>query len=463
MPSIRSASISGERVPGDPRAAYAERTGASRAAHERAKQVMPAGVTGNVKLFDPYPLFMRRGKGSKLWDVDGNRYIDYCLCFGPLIVGHGHPAVLAALRRQLTQQGTTMFGTPHELEITMGEKLIELIPSAELVRYTNSGLEATLHATRAARAYTGRSKLAKFEGHYHGAWDQVLISLNPPKEAVGPPRTPAKVSTSKGTTPGTLEETVVLPWGDLEATESLLRANQRELAAVIMEPVPRAIPPDPTFLKGIRELTEELGILLIFDEVMSGFRIGIGGAQAHYGVTPDLTALGKIIGGGLPAGAFVGRKDIMEAVSPVGKKTGEYVMHGSTFAGCPSVLAAGLATLEILERPETYPALNGLTDRLKEGLNNLFQKHDVAARAEGIGSIFNLWFTDQPVRGYRDTLLSDAAKRSAFDYGLLSKGVFVKPGKPFYTSTAHTQTDLRGTLKVADETLEEFLAGPSKA
>ena len=300
---------------------YNNRTRSSLKLWQEATKTIAGGVTANVKFFEPYPIFMKKAKGSKLYDVDGNEYIDYCLCFGPLILGHGHPKVVEAIRKQIEEGGTTIYGTPHELEVRMAEKIKKHVPCAEMVRFTNSGLEATLHTIRLARAYTRKEKIAKFEGHYHGAHDYVLVSMTPPIEAAGPANAPNAVPDSAGLPKSILDNTIVLPFNNLQVTEEILEEHKDELAAVILEPVARGfLPPEIEFLRGLRETTEEHGIVLIFDEVMTGFRFGLSCAQGYFGVIPDLTALGKILGGGLPAGAFAGRRDIMELVSPVGVK-----------------------------------------------------------------------------------------------------------------------------------------------
>lgn len=438
----------------DPETTYRQRTYTSAGFWEEAVKVIPGGVTANVKYFNPYPLFMRKAAGSKLYDVDGNEYIDYCLCYGPLILGHGHPTVVEAIKRQLYEGGTTIYGTPHELEVKMAKKIKSLVPCAEMVRFSNSGLEATLHAIRVARAYTKKEKIAKFEGHYHGAHDYVTVSIAPPLDLAGSDHAPTAVSNSAGLPNFILENTVVLPFNDLPAVERLVKKHKNELAAIILEPVARGfLPADKEFLKGLRDLTEENNIVLIFDEVMTGFRLGLGGAQEYFGVTPDMVALGKIVGGGLPAGIFAGKAEIMQVASPVGAKLPyERLFHSGTFNGCPVVLAAGLATIEVLEKTGTYKHIDGVAEEVKKCMNDVFQDYKIAAQAIGVSSMFQCLFTSQKrIRNYRDTAKADAQKRVNFDLELINNGVYVRPGKPFYTSLAHTKTDLEKTFEAVKE------------
>ncbi|MCJ7490044.1 MAG: aspartate aminotransferase family protein [Thermoplasmata archaeon] len=444
----------------DPVGEYRSKTEKSAEWFARAREHLPGGVTGNVKFYHPYPVFAKKAKGSHLWDLDGNEYIDYMLCFGPMILGHGHPRVMKAIREQLDRDGTTIFGPPHELESLMAERLNKIFPCAERVRYTNSGLEATLHALRVCRGFKGRNRVAKFEGHYHGCYDEALVSLTPSEETAGPYTSPQPVACSLGTSEYTLQSTQVLPFNDAEDTVRLLKEHKNDLAAVIMEPVQRGfIKSEPEFLKAVRETTEELDIILIFDEVMSGFRMDrLGGAQTMYGVTPDLMCLGKIIGGGFPAGAFLGREDIMDVVNPLTRDKNNRVFHGGTFNGHPTVLAAGMATIDVLEEPETYPHLNRITAKLENGLNDLFERMGFDAIAYGPGSTFNIIFAKEVEvpRSYRDCMHFDAKLRMQFDYGLLARGIHFHPDKPWYTCTEHTDEDVERTLVASEEVLRKM-------
>jgi glutamate-1-semialdehyde 2,1-aminomutase len=417
------------------------RTTASKAYADRAQRSMPGGVTASVKYFTPYPIAMKRAKGARLWDVDGNEYIDYCLSFGPLILGHGHPRVMKAIRDTLDAAGTTMFGTPHELEAELAERLLRLFRPDGKMRFTLSGTEATLHAVRLARGYRRRPMIGKFEGHFHGAVDEFLVSHTPSAVEVAKGFVP--VSGSRGTPDHVLRHTLVLPYNDIEETERRIRERADEIACVILEPVERSyIVPHRDFLRGLREVTEDHDIPLIFDEVMSGFRVAFGGAQHHFGVTPDLTCLGKIIGGGLPCGAFLGRPDILDIADP---ERGEF-FHSSTFAGYPIAMAAGLATLDELQTKGTFDRLLATTKRLMGGIEEAFADAKVTAQVPGLGTVFSILFCRESPRDYRGTLAADPSKRRALDTALLERGVFVKPGKPFYTATAHDAKAIDATI-----------------
>lgn len=455
-------------APFDPVAEYKAKTRKSAQWSEHARKFLPGGVTGNVKFYGPYPVYLKKAKGSHVWDLDGNEYIDYMLCFGPLILGHGDPRVNAAIRKQMDSDGSLIFGAPHEGEAKMAERLSKIFPCGERVRFTNSGLEATLHGLRVARGFKKKAKVAKFEGHYHGCYDQALISLTPSADVRGPDTAPCSIGSSYGTSEDTLENTLVLPFNDIQSTERLLKKNKDELAAVIMEPVQRGfVPAKPDFIKAMREVTEDLGIVLIFDEVMSGFRMEkYGGAQTTYGVDPDMTCLGKIIGGGLPSGAFIGKEEIMSVVDPITRPKDARVFHGGTFNGHPTVLAAGNATMDVLELPETYPYLNRISDRLRDGFNDLFARNGFDAKAVGPGSTFNVLFAKKgskvdldDVSNYRRAAACDPALRAQFDFGLMTRGLHFHPDKPFYTCTAHSDKDVDATLKAAEEVLKKMKAG----
>lgn len=436
----------------------------------QANKVIPGGVTANIKYFDPYPIFMERAKGSKLYDVDGMEYIDYSLCYGALITGHGHPRVTEAATNYMQTIGTTIFGTPHELEITMGEKIIDHYPGIDLLRYTNSGLEATLLTIRFAKAYTNKPKIAKFEGHYHGGHNEFLVSVNPDKENAGDPTQPKAVPETSGISKDEKENTIVLPFNDLEATEAILRKHADELAAVILEPVQGGfIPAEEQFIHGLRKLTEALNILLVFDEVKTGYRVGLGGSQKKYNVTPDLTALGKVLGGGFPIGAVGGRKDIMllsaankdADVFTVGEqssgKSDQVVFHSGTYNGHPIVLASGFETIKILEENNLMTELITNTYQLRHGLEEMYANYDVPMQTVGEGSIFNVIFSEQPIRNYRDMWQADTALRQAIDLELLTLGLFLKPLNRYSMSTAHTKEDIERTVAMHEQAIKTVL------
>ncbi len=426
----------------------AAKTKASRAYADRARRSLPGGVTAGVKYFDPYPIAMKKAKGCRLWDLDGNEYIDYCLSFGPLILGHGHPRVMKAIRDSLQSAGTTMYGTPHELEATYAERLLRIFRPDGKMRFTMSGTEATVHAVRLARAYRKRPLIAKFEGHFHGGVDELLVSHMPSKDEVTWGLVP--IPGSRGTPDHVLKNTLVLPFNDLDETETRIRGYADRLACVILEPVERSyIAPDTEFLKGLREITADRDIPLIFDEVMSGFRVSFGGVQHACRVTPDLTCLGKIIGGGLPCGAFLGRSDILDLADPA---SGDF-FHSSTFAGYPIAMAAGMATLDELEKPAVFDGLLKTTRTLASGFERLLKDYHLPAVVPAMGTVFSILFTNHAPRNYRDTLAANEAKRSALDTSLLARGIFVKPGKPFYLSTAHDDIAIRQTLDAFEESV----------
>ncbi|MFS0902751.1 aspartate aminotransferase family protein [Priestia aryabhattai] len=445
---------------------FSNRTATSLELFEKACEVIPGGVTANIKYFDPHPLMMEKGNGSKLYDVDGNEYIDYLLCYGALILGHGHPAVFNAVTEQMKESGTTIFGTPHKLETTMAEKLIELYPGIEMVRYTNSGLEATLLAIRTAVAYTGKQKIAKFEGHYHGGYDQVLVSVNPIVEQAGNAKKPQAVGESKGLPDYYLHNTVVLPFNDVEATERILRAHADELAGIILEPVQGGfIPAEQSFMEGLRKLTEELGIVLIFDEVKTGFRLSLGGAQKAYNIKPDITALGKVLGGGFPVGAIGGKKEIMMISSAKGGRdiltAGESegqdsLYHSGTYNGHPIVLAAGLATISVLEEDGVMEGLFAQTTSLRNQLEEVYKKHGINMQTVGMGSIFNIILSNQEIKNYRDMSKVDMTLRKTIDYELLNLGIYTKPLNRYSMSVVHTDEDIKRTVHAHNEALKRI-------
>ncbi|MFD2130325.1 aspartate aminotransferase family protein [Pseudogracilibacillus auburnensis] len=434
-----------------------------------AEVVIPGGVTANIKHFAPFPIFMKEGRGSKLIDVDNMEYIDYSLCYGALITGHGHPQIMQAAMKQMNDTGTIIFGTPHELEIKMAKKLIELYPSMEQIRYTNSGTEAILLAIRLAVAYTKKSKIAKFEGHYHGGINQVLVSVNPSPDSAGHAKQPTPVTESSGIPSDETDNTIVLPFNDLEATETILREHKDELAAVILEPVQGGfIPAKKEFIHGLKKLTDELGIVLIFDEVKTGFRVALGGAQSVYGVEPDITALGKVLGGGFPVGAVGGKKELMMqsaanakgdvfAVGGDSDKTRDVVFHSGTYNGHPIVLAAGLETIRLLEEGNLLNVLFSHTKHLRSRLEKLYASYHIEMKTIGMGSIFNIIFTTEPIKNYRDMWQANTAFREAIDQELLHLGVYLKPLNRYSMSIAHTLEDIDRTVDAHEVALNNVL------
>ncbi|KAB2494266.1 aspartate aminotransferase family protein [Priestia endophytica] len=446
-----------------------ESTQTSAALFKKACKVIPGGVTANIKYFNPYPLMMEKGKGSKLFDVDRNEYIDYLLCYGALILGHGHHKVFEAVTKQMMESGTTIFGTPHKMETTMAEKLIELYPGIEMVRYTNSGLEATLLAIRTAVAYTGKQKIAKFEGHYHGGYDQVLVSVNPDMDRAGEAAAPKAVGESRGLPDYYLQNTVILPFNDLEETEKILRDHAHELAGVILEPIQGGfIPANQDFMTGLRKITEELNIVLIFDEVKTGFRLSLGGAQKIYGIKPDITALGKVLGGGFPIGAIGGKKEMMMISSARGSRDiltagaentdkQDPLYHSGTYNGHPTILAAGLATINVLEQEGTMDKLFARTQLLRKQLEEVYKSYGLTMQTLGMGSIFNIILGEGNIKNYRDMSQSNTKLRKQIDYELLKLGVYTKPLNRYSMSVVHTEEDIHRTVAAHDEAIKRVL------
>lgn len=448
--------------------AFMLKTPQSRAFMQQAMQVMPGGVTANIKSFAPYPIVMKSGKGAYLTDIDGNQYIDYLLSYGALMLGHGHPAIIEAVQQQLAADGTMLFGTPHRLEVEMARKIQQYYPSMEMIRYTNSGTEATLLAIRVAYAYTGKYKIAKFEGHYHGGYNQVLLSVNPPLEEAGPSEEPNAVIESRGVEPYQAEHTIILPFNNLDACAEILRKRQHEIAAVMLEPSQAGfIPAEPAFMQGLRKVTEELGILLIFDEVKTGFRIGIGGAQSYYGVKPDITALGKVIGGGFPVGIIGGKKEIMMVSAPLASSdvfdastsqkssAKDVLFHSGTYNGHPTILSAGLAVINVLE--QEMDRVLSMTEKLKAGIRTLFAKRGIAMQTVGLGTIFSVVITElEHVRNYRDLQQSDFELRKKIDFQLLAEGIYTKPLNRYSLSTAHGEKEINLTLEAYERVLSRI-------
>lgn len=416
----------------------------SKAAFARAQEVIPGGVNSPVRAFKAVgeaPVFVKHGEGAHITDIDGQTYVDMVCSWGPLILGHRHPAVVAAIQEAL-EHGTT-FGMPTELETEMAALICELIPSVEMVRMVSSGTEATMSALRLARGYTGRDLIVKFEGCYHGHADHLLINAGSGAMTFGVPSSP-------GVPADVAKETLVAKYNDLASVRALFEEHPAEIAAVIVEPIPGnmgLIMPEEGFLEGLREITSEYGAVLIFDEVISGFRASAGGAQKVFGVTPDLTCLGKIIGGGLPVGAFGGKREIMVHLSPSGP-----VYQAGTLSGNPLAMSAGFAALSVLKNEQPYDTLAAKGAALADGLRALAEKHGVAVTVNQFGSLLTVFFTDRPVHCYADATTSDTAKFATFFSTMLANGVHLPPSQfeCWFLSTAHSQDDLDKVLAAAD-------------
>ena len=440
---------------------FRARTRKSAELHRRALQVSPGGVMAGIKFFEPYPIFMKRAAGSHVWDVDGNRYVDYLMSYGALILGHGHGAVTKSVASVLSSVGTTVMGTPTELESEYGGMLRDIYHRDGLIRFTNSGLEATLLAARLAKGFTGRRKVAKFEGHYHGAIDHFLFSYAPEVGRAGSPESPTPIGDSVDVDDSMLSDSITLPFNNWRGTERLLRERSKEIACVIMEPFEEGvIAAEPAFMQNLRRLTEDLGIPLVFDEVKTGFRVRLGGAAEFYSVAPDLTCLGKIIGGGLPIGAVVGGSELMKQLDPR-RENARKVFHSGTFNGNPLSLAAGKATVEELSRRRRFDGLVRRTEALKGALSRELDGHSIAHTIEGEGAMFNIYLTDRKVRNYRDARSSDLGLRKLIDLEVMSRGIYLKPENRFCLSLAHSEGDVRRTGAIFGDALDS-LAKPSR-
>lgn len=428
------------------------------AAFGRAKQIVEGGVNSPVRAFRAVglsPVFMKSGAGATLVDLDGNEYIDYVLSWGPLILGHAHPAVVKAITAAAARG--TSFGTPTEAETELGELIASMMPSIERIRFVSSGTEATMSAIRLARGFTRRPKIVKFAGCYHGHADSFLISAGSGALTNGVPNSP-------GVTEGTARDTIVLPFNDALAVEGAFIENPDTIAAVVIEPYPGNmgfVEPRPGYLQRLRELCTQYRALLIFDEVMSGFRVARGGAQAREGVTPDLTTLAKVIGGGLPVGAFGGRADVMAYLSPEGP-----VYQAGTLSGNPLAMAAGLATLRVVRDDATlYDRLEVLTRLLIDGLREIFNKHGVAHYTATAGSLFGVFFTEGPVIDLESAKKSDTAFFAKYFAGMLDGGIYLAPSQfeTGFLSTAHTTRHIERTLAAADAAVAQAVSARAEA
>jgi glutamate-1-semialdehyde 2,1-aminomutase len=415
-----------------------------------ARAVIPGGVDSPVRAYRAVggePPFISRGEGAYLWDVDGNRYIDYVLSWGPLILGHAHPAIVEALAAAAARG--TSYGAPTALETELAELVVGMVPSVEMVRFVNSGTEATMSALRLARAYTRRNKILKFEGCYHGHADELLVQAGSGVATLGLPDSP-------GVPPGATQDTLSAPFNDLAAVERLFEQLPEEIAAVIVEPVAGnmgVIPPAEGFLPGLRALTQRHGALLIFDEVMTGFRVSLGGAQERYGIDPDLTTLGKVIGGGLPVGAYAGKRAIMETVAPAGP-----MYQAGTLSGNPLAMTAGLVTLRELSKPGVFDGIVAQTERLCRGIGDAAEAAGVPVYQTRVGTMFCTFFAEAPVTDYASAKGSDTAAFGRFFQAMLEAGVYLAPSQfeAGFSSAAHTPDIIDATVEAAQDAFRKM-------
>ncbi|MCX7794499.1 MAG: glutamate-1-semialdehyde 2,1-aminomutase [Thermodesulfovibrionales bacterium] len=420
------------------------------ALYKKAVEHIPGGVNSPVRAFRAVggnPLFIAKAKGSKIYDVDGNEFIDYVLSWGPMILGHSHPEVVRALKKAI-EKGTS-YGAPTPLEIELAQLIKKAYPSIEKVRMVNSGTEATMSAIRVARAFTKRNKVIKFEGCYHGHADGLLVKAGSGATTFGVPDSP-------GVPEDYAKNTITLPFNDLEAVRSIVESEWRDIACIILEPVVGNIGcvlPKAGFLEGLRNITEKYGIVLIFDEVMTGFRVSYGGAQAYYGIKPDLTCLGKVIGGGLPVGAYGGRKDIMSMVAPEGP-----VYQAGTLSGNPLAMTAGIVTLKILSNKSVYRLLEKRASQLEEGLRDASIKSGIQTKFYRAGTMFCTYFTDREVYDYQTAKTSDTERFGRFFRGMLERGVYLAPSQfeAGFLSIAHSEKDIDRTIKAAFEVMKRI-------
>mmetsp|Transcript_29957 Transcript_29957/g.50286 ORF Transcript_29957/g.50286 Transcript_29957/m.50286 type:complete len:499 (+) Transcript_29957:46-1542(+) len=417
---------------------------------KQAQELMPGGVSSPVRAFKSVggqPIVFDRVNGPYAWDVDGNKYIDYVGSWGPAICGHAHPDVVAALKEAIDKGAS--FGAPCEKENVLAQMVIDAVPSIEMVRFVNSGTEACMSVLRLMRAYTQREKVIKFEGCYHGHADMFLVKAGSGVATLGLPDSP-------GVPKSTTASTLTAPYNDLDAVKKLFEENPGEIAGIILEPVvgnAGFIAPQPGFLAGLKELAEKNRALLCFDEVMTGFRIAYGGAQEKFGITPDLTTLGKVIGGGLPVGAYGGRKEIMRLVAPAGP-----MYQAGTLSGNPLAMTAGIKTLELLQRPGSYEYLEKITKRLSDGVLQICKDTGHVATGSSISAMFGMFFCEGPVNSYEDAKATDTAKFGRFHRAMLEEGIYLAPSsfEAGFTSLAHTDADIDRTLEAAEKVLKSL-------
>jgi glutamate-1-semialdehyde 2,1-aminomutase len=418
---------------------YNAKTKKSSFLYERARNFLPSGVSYGIRYFQPYPFYTERAKGSKLFDVDGNEYIDFWLGHTSLILGHSPVEVVEAVRVQI-EKGT-IYGTCHEQEILLAEQVVKMIPSAEMVRFSCSGTEANMYAVRLARTYTGKTEIAKFEGGWHGGYDALHVGVKPPWG----------VPESAGLSMGAINDTIVLPFNDLHGVEEELKKHKP--AAIVVEPVQGAggtIHAEKDFLRGLREMCDDSDILLVFDEVITGFRLAPGGGQEYYGVTPDITVLGKILGGGFPIGAICGRREIMERIDSLTYERPEFSFQGGTFSANPVTMVAGFATLKSLQDGRLINSLNNRGKEIRIKLKRIFEDNNIDAQVTGIGSLFNVHFTKEKVDNVNAVYRADKKRYAEYHLSMIEKGIFFLPTHCLNLCTQHTDEDINRFYDVTE-------------
>ncbi|MDA1127561.1 MAG: aminotransferase class III-fold pyridoxal phosphate-dependent enzyme [Chloroflexi bacterium] len=411
---------------------------------EKARRYLPGGNGGNLALPNELDFLASRGKGSRIFDVSGNEYVDWLMGSGPMILGHAHPAVTEAVIKAV-ECGSTFFAT-NDKAVELAEELVNAVPCAEQVRFTTSGTDACFQAMRAARAFTGKEKILKFEGAFHGTSDYALMSLTPPASVEYP-----QAQASSGGIPKAIQDLMLIaPYNDLATTETIINAHLDDIAAVIVEPIQRVIAPIPGFLQGLRDLTKRHNIPLIFDEVVTSFRLAYGGAQEFYGVTPDMCTVGKIMGGGYPLAAVLGRADILSVFDHGVSDNETYVNQIGTLNGNPVACAAGLATLAVMREKGTYDKIHGAGGAIRAALVDICNENGVPVQSCGEDAIFDIFFSEQPIANYRDTLPADSAMMGRFNAGLLERGI-LKGAQKYYPSAVHTDEDIEKTIQAMRE------------
>lgn len=414
---------------------YMTKTPKSKKLYERAKRVLPAGVSYFLRYFEPYPFYTAKAKGSKLYDVDGNVYVDFWMGHYAHILGHSPPQIVKAVREQI--ENGTHYGTCHELEVALAEQVVGMVPNIELVRFSNSGTEAIMYAVRLARTFTGKEKIVKFEGGWHGGYDGLHTAV----------KHPFNLPESSGITYGALKDTLVAPYNDLEGTRQ--KIEKENVAAVVIEPVMGSggcIPAEPEFLKGLKEICQRKGALLIFDEIITGFRLAPGGAQEYFGVNADLVVFGKILGGGFPIGAFAGRREFMEYLNPLIYERPKFSFHGGTFCGNPVTMTAGLVMLKTLEDGNIIKRLNKTGEKLRKELTDIFERENIDVQVTGTSSLFHTHFMKEKVKDANAAYRANRQRLQEYHEFLIRNGVFFLPTKSGAISNAHTTEDINKLL-----------------